>query len=53
MVSLDDPERHGLHCRDKLIPAMNRVRAAADELEAMMPADLWTLPTYSQRLFQR
>jgi glutamine synthetase len=51
--NIEDPERHGLHCRDKLIPAMNMVRAASDELEATLPTDLWTLPTYSQMLFQR
>ena len=52
-VSFDDPERRGLHCRDRLIPAINKVRAAADALEGTVPADLWTLPTYSQMLFQR
>ena len=51
--SLDDAERQGLHCRDKLVPAMARARAAADALEAVLPADLWTLPTYSEMLFQR
>ena len=51
--SLEDAERQGLHCRDKLVPAMARARAAADALEAILPADLWTLPTYSEMLFQR
>ncbi len=51
--TIQDAERQGLHCRDKLVPAMARARAAADALEAILPADLWTLPTYSEMLFQR
>ena len=51
--AIGDGERRGLHCRDKLVPAMARARAAADALEAIMPADLWTLPTYSEMLFLR
>jgi glutamine synthetase len=51
--AIGDGERRGLHCRDKLVPAMARARAAADALEAILPADLWTLPTYSEMLFLR
>jgi glutamine synthetase len=48
-----DSERRALHVREKLIPAMNRTRAASDSLEAVVPGDLWTLPTYTQMLLQR
>ncbi len=51
--SYPDSERRGLHCRDKLIPAMQRAREVADLLEAVVPEDLWPLPTYSEMLFQR
>ncbi len=51
--TIQDAERQGLHCRDKLVPAMAGARAAADALEAELPADLWTLPTYSEMLFLR
>jgi glutamine synthetase len=50
---IEDAERRAMHCRDKLIPAMERARAASDALEAVIPADLWQLPTYAQMLFQR
>jgi glutamine synthetase len=32
------------------IAAMNELRAAVDALEALVPADLWPLPTYSEML---
>ncbi|MBC8206303.1 MAG: glutamine synthetase III [Kiritimatiellales bacterium] len=33
------------------IVAMNEVRAAADALEAIVPADLWPMPSYADMLF--
>jgi glutamine synthetase len=39
--------------RDDVIPAMNAVRAAADELEGLVDADLWPIPTYAEMLFIR
>ena len=32
------------------IAAMNELRASVDALEALVPADLWPLPTYSEML---
>ena len=49
----DDPERRALHCRDSLVPAMERARAASDALEQVIPDDVWMLPTYAEMLFQR
>ncbi|MEO0559536.1 MAG: glutamine synthetase type III, partial [Bacteroidota bacterium] len=37
--------------KDKVIPAMTKVRAACDALEQEVPADLWPLPTYREMLF--
>ncbi len=39
--------------KDKVVPAMAEVRAAADELETLVDADMWPLPTYAQMLFVR
>jgi glutamine synthetase len=50
---IQDPERRSLHCRDRVLPSMVRARAASDALEMNIPADLWSLPTYAQMLFQR
>lgn len=35
----------------EVIPAMVKVRAAADELEGIVADDLWLLPTYQEMLF--
>jgi len=37
--------------KNLVIPAMNDLRPIADELETLMDADLWPLPTYAQMLF--
>ena len=39
------------HMRDTVVPAMNKVRAAADELERIIPDKLWSMPTYREMLF--
>jgi len=36
---------------DVVLPAMERVRAAADSLEEVVADDLWPLPTYQEMLF--
>ncbi len=35
----------------KVMPAMQKVRATVDELEGLLPDDLWPLPTYQEMLF--
>jgi glutamine synthetase len=51
----DHPAEEGLklakYMRDAVIPAMDRVRAAADRLEGVVADDLWPLPKYSEILF--
>ena len=46
-----DSLTHAKHARDAIIPAMCAVRAAGDNLEGMVPDDLWPLPTYQDMLF--
>jgi glutamine synthetase len=36
-----------------VLPAMLKVRAAADALEGLVSDDLWPLPTYQEMLFMR
>ena len=38
---------------DKVLPAMLKVREAADALEGIVADDLWPLPTYQEMLFMR
>ena len=35
----------------KVLPAMNKVRATVDELEGLLPDEVWPLPTYQEMLF--
>ena len=37
--------------RDRLLPAMRRLRAACDAAESLVPADEWPFPTYAELLF--
>ncbi|MFQ5569204.1 MAG: glutamine synthetase III [Rhodothermales bacterium] len=47
----DDLEANARHMKEKVIPAMETVRHAADDLERAVPHDLWPLPTYREILF--
>jgi glutamine synthetase len=37
---------------ERVIPAQDELRTAADELETVLPDDLWPLPKYRELLFQ-
>jgi glutamine synthetase len=39
--------------RDIVIPAMNAVREVVDQLETMVDAEVWPLPTYAEMLFMK
>ena len=39
--------------RDTLLPEMLKARVISDELETMIPDDLWPLPSYTEMLFIR
>jgi len=47
----DDLLVHAKHFRDSVIPKMNDVRKAADDLELIVADDLWPIPTYREMLF--
>jgi glutamine synthetase len=44
-------EKHAKHMRDKVIPAMNKLRDLGDQIELAMPHESWPLPTYREMLF--
>jgi glutamine synthetase len=46
----DSTKQAGLF-RDKVIPAMAALRQVVDELETIVDADLWPIPTYAEMLF--
>jgi glutamine synthetase len=49
--SIDNSSKKAEYYRDNIIPAMNKVRQAADSLEMIVDAKLWPLPTYAEMLF--
>ena len=44
-------EKHAKHMRDVVVPAMNALREAGDQLETTMPHGVWPFPTYREMLF--
>ena len=47
----EDPEAAARYMRDDVMPAMNALRGAADNLEQVTDRGLWPFPTYDQLLF--
>jgi glutamine synthetase len=46
-----DLVKHAKYFRDKVVPAMESLRESGDGLEAIVPHDVWPLPTYREMLF--
>jgi glutamine synthetase len=44
-------EKHAKYMRDKIVPAMAKLRAIGDEIEVHTPHEIWPLPTYREMLF--
>jgi len=50
-IGIDDTAKKAENYRDAVIPAMGKVRKAADGLEMIVDAKIWPLPTYAEMLF--
>jgi glutamine synthetase len=44
-------DKHAKYTRDTVVPAMATVRELGDQIELLMPHELWPLPTYREMLF--
>jgi glutamine synthetase len=44
-------EKHAKYMRDKVVPAMEKLRELGDEIEVLTPHEIWPLPTYREMLF--
>ncbi len=44
-------EKHAKYMRDKVIPAMTKLRELGDSIEVLTPHEIWPLPTYREMLF--
>jgi glutamine synthetase len=44
-------DKHARYMRDKVVPAMAKLREVGDEIEVLTPHEIWPLPTYREMLF--
>jgi glutamine synthetase len=44
-------EKHAKFMRDAVVPAMQTLRETGDQIEVLVPHELWPLPTYREMLF--
>jgi glutamine synthetase len=44
-------DKHAKYTRDTVVPAMTALRELGDQIELLMPHELWPLPTYREMLF--
>ena len=44
-------EKHAKYMRDKIVPMMGSLREFGDQIELLIPHELWPLPTYREMLF--
>ena len=44
-------EKHAKYMRDKIVPAMAKLRDIGDRIEVLTPHETWPLPTYREMLF--
>jgi glutamine synthetase len=49
--SAPSAEKHAKYMRDKVVPAMAKLRVIGDEIEVLTPHEIWPLPTYREMLF--
>jgi glutamine synthetase len=49
--SSSSTEKHAKYMRDTIVPAMNDLRELGDQIELIIPHELWPLPTYREMLF--
>ena len=46
-----DTGAHARHIQDTMMPAMAVVRTVCDDIESIVPGDLWPMPSYTDMLF--
>ncbi len=44
-------EKHAKYMRDTIVPGMAKLRDLGDQIEVVVPHELWPLPTYREMLF--
>ena len=49
--SSSSAEKHAKYMRDKIVPAMAKLRDVGDRIEVLTPHETWPMPTYREMLF--
>jgi glutamine synthetase len=49
---IDDAQKMAVAYKDEVMAAMADLRKPADELEVIMPKDVWPMPTYGDLVFE-
>jgi glutamine synthetase len=44
-------DKHAKYMRDTVVPAMAKLRDLGDQIEVLVPHEIWPLPTYREMLF--
>jgi glutamine synthetase len=44
-------DKHAKYMRDTIVPAMVKLRDLGDQIEVLVPHEIWPLPTYREMLF--
>jgi glutamine synthetase len=44
-------EKHAKYMRDTIVPGMVKLRDLGDQIEVVVPHEVWPLPTYREMLF--
>jgi len=44
-------EKHAKYMRDSIVPSMVKLRDLGDQIEVLVPHEVWPLPTYREMLF--
>ena len=44
-------EKHAKYMRDTIVPGMVKLRDIGDQIEVIVPHEVWPLPTYREMLF--
>ena len=50
-MTTDELIKRAQRCRDKLVPAMEALRASTDRLEPLVGQEYWPMPDYTALLF--
>ena len=51
-TAMTDVKLRAEACRDRVIPAMDALRAAVDEMETITSSEYWPMPSYSDLMFK-